>query len=159
METVFTSGRDKRFTALCRELDAYLNDLVGGETQRKQYVRYNTPETVTDVDLLTEDGQAIACGGFKPYDGGTAEIKRVFTKPAYRGHGCARAVMAALEERALAKGYSRLILETGRIMQPAVRFYTGIGYRVIENYAQYRDMPGSVCMEKRLAHHPSPIRR
>lgn len=149
-ELLFTDSRDERFIALCRELDAHLNDMVGGETQRRQYDRYNAPESVTDAVLLLEDGQAIACGGLKPYEGSTAEIKRVFTRPAYRGRGCAQAVMAALEERALAKGYTRLILETGRMLEPAVRLYAWIGYRIIENYGQYHNMPDSVCMEKIL---------
>ncbi len=151
METVFTDGLDTRFTALCLELDGYLNGMVGGETQREHYAQYNTTETIADVVLLLEDGQAVACGGFKPYGEGTAEIKRVFTKPAYRGRGYARAVMAALEERARSQGYARLILETGRMLAPAVRLYTQLGYRVIPNYGQYCCMLESVCMEKLLA--------
>ncbi len=148
MELIFTEGSDPRFAAMCRELDAYLNDLVGGETQRKHYVQFNTPEAVTDVCLLLDGGRVVACGGFKPYDGCTAEIKRVYTRPEYRGQGCARRVMAALEERALDKGYARLILETGRMMTPAIRFYTGIGFQITANYGQYRDLPQSVCFEK-----------
>jgi putative acetyltransferase len=154
METVFTDGLDERFTALCLELDGYLDDRVGGETQRKHYAQYNTTEKIADVVLLLEDGQAVACGGIKPYGEGAAEIKRVFTKPAYRGRGYARAVMAALEDRALSKGYTRLILETGRMLEPAVRLYTQIGYQVIENYGQYCCMPDSVCMEKILVPRP-----
>ena len=154
MECIFTDGHDPRFLAMCRELDAYLNDLVGGETQRSQYVQYNTPEKVTDVALLMDGEQAAACGGFKFHGAGTAEIKRVFTRPAYRGRGCARAVMAALETRAAAQGYARLILETGKNMAPAVGLYTALGFHLIENYGQYRDMPQSVCMEKGL--NPAP---
>lgn len=151
METVFTDGMDERFLALCLELDGYLNDLVGGETQRSQYAQYNTTEKIADVVLLMEDGQAVACGGFKPYCEGTAEIKRVFTRPAYRGRGYARTVMEALEERALSKGYTRLILETGRKMLPAVGLYTNLGYQVTANFGQYCCMTESICMEKRLA--------
>ena len=148
MEFCLTSGYDERFIAMCGELDDYLNALVGGETQRKHYVQYNTPEAVTDVVLLLENEQAIACGGFKPYDANTAEIKRVLTRPAHRGRGHARAVMAALEEHAAAKGYTRLILETGRLMAPAISLYTALGFQIIENYGQYRNLPDSVCFAK-----------
>jgi putative acetyltransferase len=154
MEMIFTNGRDPRFLAMCRELDTYLNDLVGGETQRSQYDQYNTPAKVTDVALLMDGDRAAACGGFKYYEAGTAEIKRVLTRPEYRKRGCARAVMDALETRAAAQGYSRLILETGRMMSPAIGLYTAIGFHRIENYGQYRDMPQSVCMEKLLISRP-----
>ena len=155
MELEFTNGSDPRFAAMCLELDAYLNDMAGGETQRKHYVQYNTPSAVTDVGLLLEDGQAIACAGFKHFNESTAEIKRVYTHPRFRGKGCARTLMTALEERAARRGYARLVLETGRMMEPAIRFYTGIGFQQTENYGQYRDLPESVCMEKHLVGQPA----
>jgi len=151
MELILTNGHDPRFAEMCRELDQYLNELVGGEAQRSHYNQYNTPAKVTDVLLLMDGKQAAACGGFKFYEAGTAEIKRVLTRPQYRGRGYARAVMAALEERAIAQGYTRLILETGRMMASAIGLYTAIGFRIIENYGQYKGMEQSVCLEKMLA--------
>ncbi|MBE0600314.1 MAG: GNAT family N-acetyltransferase [Firmicutes bacterium] len=153
MELVFTDGRDERFQALCRELDDTLNALVGGETQRAQYAPYNTPEAIRDVVVVVEDGQAVACGGYKEFEPGTAEIKRVFVTPLCRGRGYARAVMAALEARAASQGYSRLILETGSMLAAARSLYQAVGFVRIENYAQYRCLPLSVCMEKRLGAH------
>ena len=150
MEIIITNGHDPRFAEMCRALDRYLNDLVGGEQQRKQYVQYNSPQAVTDVFLLLDDEQTAACAGFKRFNHSTAEVKRVFTKSVYRGHGCARMLMAALEARARAKGYTQLILETGSMMRPAISFYTALGFQRIENYAQYRDMPDSVCFAKQL---------
>ncbi len=154
MEIVFTDGRDERFAALCAELDAHLNDLVGGEKQRAQYAQYNTLESIRDAALVLEDGQAVACGAFKRYEPGTAEIKRVYTKPAYRGRGYARALMAALERRARAQGYTRLILETGDRLENAKAIYARLGFRRIPNYGQYRCMADSVCMEKLLTEAP-----
>lgn len=150
MDILFTDGADARFIALCGELDALLNERVGGEAQRTQYNQYNTLEKIRDVVLILADGQAVACGGYKQYETGTAEIKRVFVKPAYRGRGYAKAVMAALEARARSQGYTRLILETGRVLQEANGLYAAIGFQVIPNYGQYARMEGSVCMEKRL---------
>lgn len=147
---LYTDGRDPRFAAVCQKLDEYLNELVGGETQRSQYAQFNTPEAVSDVLLLLENGQAIASAGFKRFDGNTAEVKRVWTEPACRKQGLGHRIMAALEARARERGYTRLILETGVHMTPAIRFYTTLGFQRIQNYAQYRDMPESVCMEKLL---------
>ncbi len=150
MELIFTDGTDDRFIALCAALDAHLNDLVGGEAQRTQYDRYNTLESIRDVALILEDGQAVACGGYKENAPGTAEIKRVFARPESRGRGFGKAIMDALEARARAQGYARLILETGRMLDAAIRLYVSLGYSIIPNYGQYCRMYGSVCMEKRL---------
>ncbi len=43
---------------------------------------------------------------------GTAEVRRLWVDPAWRGHGVARALMAALEDAAGALGFGELELET-----------------------------------------------
>ncbi|HPJ01670.1 MAG TPA: GNAT family N-acetyltransferase [Candidatus Limiplasma sp.] len=149
-ELQFTDGRDEHFAALCRELDETLNVLVGGEEQRAHYKQFNTLDPIHDVVLVLEAGQPVACGGYKLYEPGTAEIKRVFCKPEYQGRGYGRAVIIALEQRAAAQGYTRLILETGNMLEAAMKLYASLGFTRIENYGQYRCMPKSVCMEKRL---------
>lgn len=151
MEIIFTDGSDNRFINLCRELDEYLNEVVGGEKQRKQYIQYNTLENIHDVALVVEDGKAAACGGFKEYELGTAEIKRVFTKKEFRNHGYGKSIMKALEKRAIEKGYTKLILETGVLLKDAKKMYAAIGFEVIENFGQYKSMPESVCMGKELS--------
>lgn len=150
MELIFTDGNDKRFIDLCHELDEYLNFVVGGEKQRKQYTQYNTLENIHDVVLIIENGEAIACGSFKEYEPGIAEIKRVFTKERSRNRGYSKSIMRALEERALNRGYKKLILETGLLLKEAMSMYIANGFHVIENYGQYINMPESVCMEKEL---------
>ena len=42
------------------------------------------------------------------------------------------------------------MLETSRGLEEAIGLYRKIGFKIIENYGQYRDMPESVCMEKFL---------
>ncbi len=150
MEIIFTDGSDERFARLCRELDGDLNDAVGGEKQRAHYNQYNLRDDIRDVALALEDGTAVACGSFKRYSEGVAEVKRVYTQTEYRGRGYARAVMQALEERARAQGYAKLILETGRVLTAAMGMYATLGFRVIDNYGPYANMPDSVCMEKAL---------
>ena len=58
--------------------------------------------------------------------------------------------MELLEERAKNKGYKYLILESGEPLAAAMSLYRKIGYKVIPNYGQYKDMPDSVCMKKEL---------
>lgn len=150
MELIYTDGKDIRFINLCRELDDFLNEIVGGEKQREKYNQYNTLDDIHDVVLVIDNGQAVGCGSFKKYSENAAEIKRVFVKKGYRRKGLAKYIMQALEQRARNTGYIMLILETGNLLIAAMKLYSGIGYEIIANYGQYADMPESICMAKQL---------
>ncbi|EPR11577.1 GNAT family N-acetyltransferase [Ruminiclostridium papyrosolvens] len=150
MELISTDGNDKRFVNLCYELDDFLNEIVGGEKQREKYNQYNNLKDIHDVILVIDNGQVVGCGSFKKYDEKVAEIKRVFVKKEYRKKGLAKSIMKTLEQKAMENGYSKLILETGNVLKDAIKLYSGIGYKVIENYGQYVDMPESICMGKLL---------
>jgi GNAT superfamily N-acetyltransferase len=90
----------------------------------------------------------IGCAAFKHYEEGIAEMKRVFLHNEYRGNGYAKELIRRLEELAKSKGYRTLILETGKPLEAALGLYAKLGYQIIENYGQYKDMPLSVCMKK-----------
>lgn len=96
------------------------------------------------------DGRAVACGAVQPIAGDAAELKRMYVRPAYRGRGLARQLLAALEELASAAGYPVLRLETGSYLPAAIAFYSSAGYTPIPVYGEYVTNPFSVCFEKRL---------
>jgi GNAT superfamily N-acetyltransferase len=84
--------------------------------------------------LVIRDGVVVAGGAFKRVDTATAgiktaEIKRVWTHPAFRRQGLARVVMAELEREAAARGYTQIELTTGARQPEAVALYLGLGYR------------------------------
>jgi GNAT superfamily N-acetyltransferase len=147
---IFTDGTNRDFVFLCGRLDDYLNEIVGGEKQREQYIQYNTLEHIHDVVLAYEDSIPVGCAAFKEYGPGVAEMKRVFLQKEYRGTGAAKQMMALIEQRAKEKGYTKLILETGKPLAAATKLYQKIGFRRIENYGQYRDMKDSICMAKEI---------
>ena len=95
-------------------------------------------------------GRAVACGAIQALDRDTAEIKRMYVRPAHRGQGLARQLLGALEEMALRIGYTVLRLETGSYLPGAIRLYASSGYAEIPVYGEYADNPYSVCFEKRL---------
>ncbi len=64
----------------------------------------------------------------------TAEIKRMFVRPARRGRGVAGALLSALEAAALELGYTAVRLDTGPRQPHALRLYTGRGYRQVPAY-------------------------
>lgn len=148
MNFVYTNGTNRDFISLCRLLDENLNEMLGGEEHQEQYAKYNTLGNIHDVVLIYDGEFPIACAGFKHYQAGTAEVKRVFLRKEYRGRGISKQLLFALEEKAKEKGYTSLVLETGRDLKSAMGLYRGIGFQIIENYGQYRDMEESVCMRK-----------
>ncbi|MFI0152066.1 GNAT family N-acetyltransferase [Streptomyces lydicus] len=79
--------------------------------------------------LLLADGAPVAGGAYRRYDARTAELKRVWTHSAHRRRGLGRRVLAALEEDAAARGYSRVYLTTGPRQPEAKGLYLAAGYR------------------------------
>ncbi|WP_329108309.1 GNAT family N-acetyltransferase [Micromonospora sp. NBC_01699] len=88
-------------------------------------------------------GEPVGCGGWRSHGdaGETAELKRMYTTPAARGRGVARAVLTAVERSAREHGRKRLILECGDQQPEAIAMYQACGYVQIENFGYYRDSP------------------
>jgi putative acetyltransferase len=95
-------------------------------------------------------GRAVVCGAIQALDRDTAEIKRMYVRPAHRGLGLARQMLGALEELALRSGHTVLRLETGSYLPGAIQLYISSGFAEIPVYGEYVDNPYSVCFEKRL---------
>ena len=149
MRFVYTDGSSLDFMELCHELDDFFNELVGGEENRAEYILYNQLDDIHNV-VVTYDDIPVGSASFKKYDDECAEVKRVFVKEEYRNKGIANELMELLENAAREQGYRYLILESGAPLVAAMALYRKIGYKVIQNYGQYRDMPDSICMKKKL---------
>lgn len=94
--------------------------------------------------------QLAGCGAFKPYNDTTIELKRMFVRSMFRGHGIGRAIVLALEAEARRRGYVESILETARRMPEAIALYRACGYETIPRYGQYVESERSVCMRRML---------
>lgn len=148
MRFVHTNGENPDFIELCRDLDIFLNELVGGEENRAEYIPYNRLCDIHDA-IVAYDGEIpVGCAAFKKYDDECAEVKRVFIRREYRGKGISYELMKRLENAAKEQGFRHLILESGDALVAAMSLYKKIGYEVIPNYGQYKNMPDSVCMKK-----------
>lgn len=150
MRFVYTDGSSLDFMELCHELDDFLNELVGGEENRAEYILYNQLDDIHNVIVAYDDDIPVGSVSFKKYDDECAEVKRVFVKEEYRNKGIANELMELLENTAREQGYRYLILESGAPLVAAMALYRKIGYKVIPNYGQYREMPNSICMKKEL---------
>ncbi len=150
MKFEYTDGCNDDFVELCHSLDNFLNELVGGEENRAAYVPYNKLDDIHNVILAYDNDIPVGSASFKKYDDECAEVKRVFIKEEYRGKGISNKLMELLEDLARKKGYKYLILESGEPLVAAMALYRKIGYEVIPNYGQYKDMKDSICMRKAL---------
>ncbi len=143
-----TDSSHKDFIDLVKQLDAYLSEVDGDD--HSFYSQFNKIDVLNQVVLIYEDETVVACGAFKIFEPGVAEVKRMFTIPTKRGTGKASLVLQGIEEWAGAIGFHTLRLETGKRMVDAVAFYEKNGYSIIPNYGQYIGVPNSVCFEKKL---------
>jgi GNAT superfamily N-acetyltransferase len=98
------------------------------------------------------DQQPVSSGAWRSHgeDGTVAEIKRMYTLPAARGQGLARAVLAAVEQSAREHGRRRIVLETGGRQPEAINLYVTAGYQRIPDFGFYRNEPDVRSFGKEL---------
>ncbi len=101
------------------------------------------------VLLVKEDEIFIACVALRPLNETTAELKRMYVKPAHRNKNIAGEMLLLIEEFALAAGYRSIKLDTLSSMLPAMNFYKKNGYAETEPY-YYNPNLNTVYFEKEL---------
>lgn len=84
-----------------------------------------------DFLVLEMGSRVVAMGGIIPNEQGQAEVLRVRVHPALRRRGLGRAVMSALEQRAVELGLQEMHLDTTVSQPEALAFYRALGYKEI----------------------------
>ena len=107
--------------------------------------------------LARSDEAVVGCGGLVRIDDQTAEIKRMWVHPAWRGGGVAWRLLSAIEENARESGYRRVVLDTNPTLVEAIAMYKRAGYRPTP---RYNDNPyAGHWFEKSLGRHRSAEKR
>ncbi|HEU4497293.1 MAG TPA: GNAT family N-acetyltransferase [Flavobacterium sp.] len=119
--TLRTTSEHGGFKNLVRLLDYDLKIKDGNE--HAFFAQYNKIDQIKNVVVYNCGGASVGCGAFKFYDSHTAEIKRMFVLPEYRGRGIAYKILSELESWGGELGYSSYILETGKKMTEAIKLY------------------------------------
>ncbi|HNW85864.1 MAG TPA: GNAT family N-acetyltransferase [Candidatus Limiplasma sp.] len=145
MKLCWTNGADPDFVTLIRELDEHLRRINGD--QQAKYAPYNAMTPQVEAAVFYDGETPVACCALRMHGPEQAEIKRMFVRPAYRRHGLAKRLLAALESRAAERGCRQLVLETNPAMADAVALYQSYGFAEIENFGPYRDLP-TLCLGK-----------
>lgn len=110
-------------------------------------VEYNAP---TGALLLAfDDEKAIACAGVRKIDGTTAELKRMFVDPTYRGLQLGQQILQQALNETKQLGYKYIRLDTVPQMQAAIKLYKTAGFYDIEPY-RFNPIEGAIYMEKEL---------
>lgn len=101
--------------------------------------------------LLALDGsEAAGCVGIRGLEPDTCEMKRLYIRPAYRGHRLGRRLIEAALEQARAMGYSAMYLDTLPGMDAAIRLYESFGFqRTAPYYAN--PIPGALFFKLLLS--------
>lgn len=112
---------------------------------------WEVPDGAQLADAVARtDALAVGCGGLRPLDATSAEIKRMYVRPTHRRRGLSRQILDELEFRARSQGWFRLRLETGPAQIAAIGLYEAAGYRKIPNFGAYQGHAASLCFEKAL---------
>ncbi|GAB0155753.1 GNAT family N-acetyltransferase [Chryseobacterium sp. Alg-005] len=139
---------DIDFQNLVKFLDADL--AVRDGEDHAFYHQFNTIDALKNCVVAYLDGEAVACGAFKPFSEDSVEVKRMYTDPQKRNLGLASKTLHELEVWAKECGYTKCVLETGIKQPEAIALYEKNGYQRIANYGQYVGIENSVCFEKIL---------
>jgi len=84
--------------------------------------------------VATSDGEPVACGGIQTLGPRTAEIKRMWVHPGWRGAGLGSRLLRHLEEVAAELGNTEVRLDTNGTLVEAIAMYDRAGYRRIDRY-------------------------
>lgn len=80
------------------------------------------------------DGKPAGCIALLPSEDQSAELKRLYVRPAFRGHGIAKALVERLLSDARGIGYSYVRLDTLPFLVEAIALYRKFGFYEISPY-------------------------
>jgi putative acetyltransferase len=100
--------------------------------------------------LAFNDEEPSGCAAIRKISGDICELKRMYVRPAFRGHGLGKQLARTAIDAAREMGYHRMRLDTLPNMKEAIRVYRSLGFTTISPY-RYTPVPGTLFMELLLA--------
>lgn len=150
------SYADPAVVAMTAEVQDYYRAIYGGPDDSPLRDEELVPPSGSFL-LARLDGEPVGMGGWRRIEavdalGGEhpAEVRRMYTAPAARHRGVARALLTALERTAAEHGADVMVLSTGGVQADAVAFYRSCGYVDIPVFGHWAAAEGIVCLGRRL---------
>jgi len=137
--------------ALFGEYMELVRERAGADFQPVEHI-FATPDAFSGPGaawlVFYDDDTPVACGGLRPLDDGTSEIKRMFVTRNARRQGLASRMLSELEGIARDAGQSRIRLLTTELLPEAIELYRKTGYAIVSSHIE--DGHTDYWMEKSL---------
>lgn len=140
--------RDPQAAALLNSSHRLMRDLFPPEDIYTLDIESLCAETVQV--FIARKGATMLGIGALAVQGTYGEVKSMFTAPEARGRGVAAAILRQIEDQARALGLATLRLETGAVLEAAIRLYARHGFIRCGIFGGYVPNDTSVFMEKPL---------
>lgn len=84
--------------------------------------------------LLRYQGQAAGTVALRKIDETHCELKRLYIRPAFRGHGFAEYLVHTVLQDAIHEGYQHMLLDTFPFLTGAIMLYRKLGFYEVPSY-------------------------
>ncbi|KAF0246938.1 MAG: hypothetical protein FD180_297 [Planctomycetota bacterium] len=109
--------------------------------------RYGPPDGIL---LLAHHGRHTAgCVALRDLGRGVCEMKRMFVRPKFRGHGIGRALAEAVLKAGRRLGYRTMKLDTVSKLKAALELYRRLGFRKTAPYC-HNPLADAIFLAKQL---------
>jgi len=135
------------FSEYARDIDLDLSFQDFNRELAEIHLQYGPSEG--GIFILKVDGRPAGCVAVRRFEKETAELKRMYVRPAYRGQGFGRRL--GEEALALARrlGYQAIRLDTLPQMGKALALYQSFGFVEIPAY-RFNPVPGAKYYELKI---------
>lgn len=143
-----------------RNLISELNETLLELTPPEYCYHMTTDEMAqpdTTVFVARDDGEDVACGALRRHGEGIGEVKRMYTRPGWRGNNIGGQILSAIQAHARGEGLRELVLETGDRHPAAWRVYERGGFTRCGAVLDYEDTGYSVFYRKELVSAPNEV--
>jgi GNAT superfamily N-acetyltransferase len=97
--------------------------------------------------IVRLNGESAGCIALRRIDDCRAEPKRLYVRPAFRGHGLGRALLEWVMNEARAAGYTELAGDTMPQMHEALALYRQMGFEVSAPAADSQSSPSQRAIQ------------